>query len=93
MIYNPIGCTFSLDWPVYIEEAQTPLSEMDVKVYVECKRFKKLMSITINESTISFTFEGKDQKVTGVYDLILAINEGKTDQVIYKNKNAFTITQ
>ena len=90
MIYNQLGTTFTLEWPVYIED-DTVLSDLDITVYVSCSRFKKQMDITVDNNTVTFTFQGIDQKVCGEYDLILYINEGKADQVILKNKKVFKL--
>ena len=90
MIYNQLGTTFTLEWPVYIKD-NTVLSDLDITVYVSCNRFKKQMDITVDNNTVTFTFQGTDQKVCGKYDLILYINEGKADQVILKNKKVFKL--
>lgn len=90
MIYNQLGTTFTLEWPVYIKD-NTVLSDLDITVYVSCNRFKKQMDITVDNNTVTFTFQGTDQKVCGEYDLILYINEGKADQVILKNKKVFKL--
>lgn len=90
MIYNQLGTTFTLEWPVYIKD-NTILSDLDITVYVSCSRFKKQMDITVDNNTVIFTFQGTDQKVCGEYDLILYINEGKADQVILKNKKVFKL--
>jgi hypothetical protein len=91
MIYNELGNTFTLSWPVTIEGTSTPMEDLDLTLYVVCKRFKKEMDFTVSDNTLTFKFEGKDQRVRGTYDLELYINEGENDQVILRQPEVFNI--
>lgn len=90
MIQNQLGTTLTIEYPVYVEGYDT-LEGLDLTLYVECNRFKKEMDITVESNTITFTFQGKDQRVAGIYDIILVLNEGLADQVILTNKNVFNL--
>lgn len=90
MIHNQLGSTLYIDYPVYIE-GQDDISQLDLTLYIEHNRFKKEMTISIENNTISFVFEGKDQVVAGSYDIILVLNEGKADQVVLTTKNVFCL--
>ena len=91
LILNRLGTDLEIEWPVMIDDGSIPLSEYDIKVYLKCKNFKKEASISIENNTIGFTFYGKDQRVAGMYDMELILNEGKTGQVIADYKNAFRL--
>lgn len=69
------------------------LSNMDLDLYLSCNRFYKKMDITVENNTITFTFEGKDQVVAGYYDIILFINEGQADQLKLVNKKVFELAR
>ncbi len=90
MIQNQLGTTLTIEYPVYVEGYDT-LEGLDLTLYVECNRFKKEMDITVEDNTITFTFQGVDQRVAGIYDIILVLNEGLDDQVILTNKNVFNL--
>lgn len=81
----------TISYPILIDGEVTDLSQMDVSLYIECNRFNKEMDIEIENNTITFTFEGKDQRVCGDYDIIVYINEGENDQMILRNKNVFKL--
>lgn len=91
MIYNTLGNTMTISYPILIDGEVTDLSQMDVSLYIECNRFNKEMDIEIENNTITFTFEGKDQRVCGDYDIIVYINEGEDDQMVLRNKNVFKL--
>lgn len=90
MIQNQLGTTLTIEYPVYVEGYDT-LEGLDLTLYVECNRFKKEMDITVEGNTITFTLQGVDQRVAGIYDIILVLNEGLADQVILTNKNVFNL--
>lgn len=91
MVENFLGNTLMIEWPVYIEGSETPLSEMDLTLYIVCNRFKKELEFTVTDNTLSFTFEGKDQRVAGLYDLELWVNEGENNQMIAVQKDAIRL--
>ena len=69
MIYNTLGNTMTISYPILIDGEASDLSQMDVSLYIECNQFSKEMDIEIEDNTITFTFEGKDQRVAGDYDI------------------------
>ena len=81
----------TISYPILIDDAEVDLSQMDVSLYVECNQFNKEMDIEIEDNTITFTFEGKDQRVAGDYDVVVYINEGEDDQLILRNKEVFNL--
>lgn len=91
MIYNQLGTTFSIEWPINIEDSDKTLSEMNLTLYVSHNRFHKQMEIVVQNNTISFVFEGKDQRVCGSYDIELYVNEGLENQVLITEKNVFNL--
>lgn len=91
MILNRIGTDLTLQWPVTIDGEAQDLSQLDLTVYVIHNRFKKEMTFTTENNTITFTFYGIDQHVLGTYDLQLVMNEGEHGQVICDAKEAFKL--
>ena len=91
MIYNTLGNTMTISYPILIDGEASDLSQMDVSLYIECNQFSKEMDIEIEDNTITFTFEGKDQRVAGDYDIVVYINEGEDEQMILRNKEVFKL--
>lgn len=91
MIQNRLGDDLILSWPVTVDEQETDLSSLDLKLYIICDRFKKELPFTVEDNTLNFTFYGKDQRVKGVYNLMLVLNEGKVGQTILDNKKVFNL--
>lgn len=91
MILNRIGNDLEIQWPVTIDGAEEDLSQLDLTLYVCHNRFKKEMTFTTENNTITFTFFGVDQKVLGTYDLMLVLNEDEHGQVICDAKEAFKL--
>ena len=90
MYNNRIGTDITIEWPITVDGVDD-ISTLDLTVYVCCNNFKKEMEFTIEDNTIIFTFYGIDQRVRGIYDLELVLNEGEHGQVICDNKNAFNL--
>lgn len=81
----------TISYPILIDGEVTDLSQMDVSLYIECNQFNKEMDIEIEDNTITFTFEGKDQRVAGNYDIVVYINEGENEQMVLRNKEVFNL--
>lgn len=90
MIDNFLGNTMLLEWPVTVEGVED-ISTLDLTLYIVCNRFKKELEFTVTDNTLSFTFEGKDQRVAGLYDLELWVNEGENNQMIAVQKDAIRL--
>lgn len=90
MFYNRLGSDLIIEWPISVEGVQD-ISELDLTLYVICNRYRKKMRFTTENNTIRFTFYGIDQRVCGVYDLELVLNEDDYGQVICDHKKAFTL--
>ena len=90
MFYSRLGSDVQISWPLSIEGVDD-ISTLDIKIYVKCERYRKSIPFTTENNTLLFTFYGKDQRVRGNYDLELVINEDKEGQMIYDNKNVFTL--
>lgn len=91
MIHNHLGDDLILSWPITIDDTETDLSQLDLKLYTSCYRFNKQLPFTVEDNTLNFTFFGKDQRVCGVYDLRLVLNENKEGQAVLDNKKVFRI--
>ena len=90
MFYNRLGTDLEIEWPITIEGADD-ISDLDLTLYVICKRFRKELPFTIEDNTLKFTFYGIDQTVCGKYTLQLIMNESEQGQVICDHKKAFTL--
>jgi len=90
MYYNRLGSDLEISWPIDVEDVED-ISTLDLTLYVICNNFKKEMAFDVEDNTLLFTFYGIDQRVAGVYDLELVLNEGEHGQVICDEKNSFTL--
>lgn len=91
MIDNILGTDLTIEWPITIDGEEQELENTDINVYVKCNLFRKKMNIETEGNTITFTFLGKEQRVRGVYDLELIMNEGKVGQVVLYEKKVFRL--
>jgi hypothetical protein len=93
-----IGNTLELNWEVFIGEGEDivpyDLTGKDLSVYLInafCRT--KVENFTTNGNILMFTWEGKDQRYAGMYQLTLIENEGKEDMRTLDESDAFELVR
>lgn len=93
-----IGNTLELNWEVFIGEGEDivpyDLTGKDLSVYLInafCRT--KVENFTTNGNILMFTWEGKDQRYAGMYQLTLIENEGKKDMRTLDESDAFELVR
>ena len=79
MTNQRIGNDIRVKWALVLKGTSDPfiLSGKNVSLYLRgVTGKKKIEDFSVAGNTITWTFYGKDQKHTGVYSLILVVNEG-----------------
>ena len=72
-----IGNDISIAWTINSDEAPFSLEGKDITLYLHNPYGKeKVEGYSVKGNVLSWTFLGKNQKVTGKYSLILVVNEG-----------------
>ena len=77
-----IGNDISIAWTIRSGGEPYALEGKDITLYLHNPYGKeKVEGYSVNENVISWTFLGKNQKVTGKYSLILVVNEGENGMI------------
>lgn len=93
-----IGNTIDIRWEVFIGDGDdaTPydLTGKNLTVYLS-NAFERVNidKFSTNENVLNFTWEGKDQRYAGVYQMILIENNGEPEMKTLDERDAFELVR
>ena len=95
MVNILIGNTFRVSWRILTNNEATPLTGRNIRLILAAPSGKP-MPITPNvsssdSSSLTFVFQGADQKETGIYRLIVIENKGVESQALTSETMAFRL--
>lgn len=87
-----IGNDVSVTWSIFSNGEEYELEGKDLKLTIKCCFVKKeIQDFTVKGNSIFFTFYGKEQSYSGIYSLVLVINDKKKGMYTVDAKNAFRL--
>ena len=87
-----IGQTIILTWKIKTNGEDLSLANRDLRLFLSSPFGKtEIADFLVEDNTIVFKYEGKQQKSVGKYDVTLYENYGKANQAVVDVCNAFTL--
>lgn len=87
-----IGKDITFTWEVYTNGQPVPLEGRNLRLeLVSPLGNKEVIPFDTNGISMSFIYEGKNQKSTGVYSLVLWENYGESGQTVVDRTSAFEL--
>ena len=95
MVNILIGNTFRVSWRILTNNEATPLTGRDIRLILAAPSGKPMPITPIvsssDSSSLTFVFQGADQKETGIYRLIVIENKGVESQALTSETMAFRL--
>lgn len=93
-----IGNTVALSWEIFIHEGDEKLpydlTGKDISIYlVNAFDVVKIEEFVTENNVLSFTWEGSEQRYTGVYQMTLVENEGTDTMITFDECEAFELVR
>lgn len=95
MVNILIGNTFRVSWRILTNNDATPLTGRNIRLILAAPSGKPMPITPIvsssDSSSLTFVFQGADQKETGIYRLIVIENKGVESQALTSETMAFRL--
>lgn len=95
MVNILIGNTFRVSWRILTNNEATPLTGRNIRLILAAPSGKPMPITPIvsssDSSSLTFVFQGADQKETGIYRLIVIENKGVESQALTSETMAFRL--
>ncbi len=95
MVNILIGNTFHVSWRILTNNEATPLTGRNIRLILAAPSGKPMPITPIvsssDSSSLTFVFQGADQKETGIYRLIVIENKGVESQALTSETMAFRL--
>lgn len=95
MVNILIGNTFRVSWRILTNNEATPLTGRNIRLILTAPSGKPMPITPIvsssDSSSLTFVFQGADQKETGIYRLIVIENKGVESQALTSETMAFRL--